>query len=139
MAMKSFAVDDWDQLREILRHVPLYHPFWRVHESLGEEIWEGEWDTSIIPQVPLAEFDVDLLPLQQWIEGDGSAQLGCPECSMLFTNTGQLVQHRRDCHNLLYPRHPTEQAHADQDAINQGCWDSRHPNGKRPHETSQKS
>ncbi|KAL2693692.1 hypothetical protein Neosp_000253 [[Neocosmospora] mangrovei] len=35
MAMKSFAVDDWDQLREILRHVP---PFRRGHASLSEKI-----------------------------------------------------------------------------------------------------
>lgn len=38
MAMKNFAVDDWDQLREITRHVPLYHPFRRVYVSLGEEM-----------------------------------------------------------------------------------------------------
>ncbi|KAI8677354.1 hypothetical protein NCS56_00625200 [Fusarium sp. Ph1] len=129
-AMRNLSVSDWNQLRAVLRHVPLCNPFWRVHASLGEEIWEGEWDTSIIPQVPLAEFDVDLLPLRQWMDGDVREQFGCAECSMPFLNAGQLVQHRRDCHNLLHSSHPAEEAHTDQDAANQGCWDAKHQNDK---------
>lgn len=128
--MRNFSVSDWDQHRTILRHVPLCHPFWRVHASLGEEIWKGEWDTSITPQVPLAEFDVDLLPLRQWMDGDVRGQFGCAECSMSFLNAGQLVHHRRDCNNLLHSRHLAEEAHTDQDAVDQDCWDTEHQNDK---------
>ncbi|KAI8671650.1 hypothetical protein NCS57_00640800 [Fusarium keratoplasticum] len=129
-AMRNFSVSDWNQLRTILRHVPLCHPFWRVYASLGKEIWEGEWDTSIIPQVPLAEFDVDLLPLRQWMDGDVREQFGCAECSMPSLNAGQLVQHRRDCHNLLHSSHSAEEAHTGQDAVDQDCWDTKHQNDK---------
>ncbi|KAJ3469368.1 hypothetical protein MRS44_003433 [Fusarium solani] len=102
LAMRNFSVGDWDQLREIIRY------------RYGK-----------------AEFDVDILPVQQWMGGDVREQFGRPECTMLFLNASQLFQHLQDCHNLLHCRHPAEEAHTDQDAIDH----SRRPNGEKLNST----
>ncbi|KAH7272935.1 hypothetical protein B0J15DRAFT_543519 [Fusarium solani] len=122
LAMRNFSVGDWDQLREIIRHVPLYHPFWRPMRHLDKRYGK-------------AKFDVGILPVQQWMGGDVREQFGRPECTMLFLNASQLFQHLQDCHNLLHCRHPAEEAHTDQDAIDQICWDSRRPNGEKLNST----
>lgn len=41
-AMKNYMPLYWDSLRSAFTHVPLRHPFWRIDESMGAEIWRGE-------------------------------------------------------------------------------------------------
>lgn len=37
--MFNFYPENWTEVQEVLRQIPLTHPFWDPHESLGERTW----------------------------------------------------------------------------------------------------
>lgn len=42
IAMFNFHTSDWNDIRDHMHRIPLHHPFWRVDQCLGDEVWHGE-------------------------------------------------------------------------------------------------
>ncbi|KAG5827294.1 hypothetical protein H9Q74_002639 [Fusarium xylarioides] len=124
MAMKNFNAGSWDGLRTILMQVPLYHPFWKVDLSLGDNVWAGEWDRSIQPQAPTPEFQANLLSIEAWVDEQPRDPFACAYCGQTFNSAGRLVEHSRVCSRGIQDEQ--EAPNLEQDKADQECWDSIH-------------
>ncbi|ENH70659.1 Krueppel like proteinous protein 1 [Fusarium oxysporum f. sp. cubense race 1] len=125
MAMKDFPTATWPTLRLTATHVPLHHPFWAVSPSLGNALWVGDWDSSIVPEAPRPEFEIDLLSIEAWVDGHPRDPFKCGKCTKNFSSAGQLLEHHRCSHGLQNTRDLPELFGPDQDAVDKAYWDQR--------------
>lgn len=102
MAMKNYPRESWPSIRANFCQVPLHHPFWRIDPSVGSEVWGAEGiKTSSLPPTP--EFDVALLPVEAWLQGDVEHQhnFSCLECGSEENSAGSLIRHMREHHGKV--------------------------------------
>ncbi|KAI5458787.1 hypothetical protein BGZ63DRAFT_407169 [Mariannaea sp. PMI_226] len=120
MGMWNHHRDSWPQIREILRAVPLRHPLWRIDDCAGNNIWGAMADPTINPTVPVAEFDVPLVPIDAWFQSS-VLRPRCEPCNVEFQNLGLLVQHCRCTHSSVATpmQEPTS---SEQDDIDAKYW-----------------
>ncbi|VZI07806.1 unnamed protein product [Fusarium fujikuroi] len=126
MAMLNFDTSSWNSIRATAMHVPLHHPFWQVDPTLGDEIWQGDWDRSIQPVAPRPEFETHLLSIEAWVDGEVIDPFICKYCNEIHQTAGQLVDHCRKCSKRPHSDLPSGQPlNPDQDNVDKGYWDSR--------------
>ncbi|WKT48784.1 Zinc finger C2H2-type [Fusarium oxysporum f. sp. vasinfectum] len=125
MAMKDFPTATWPTLRLTATHVPLHHPFWAVSPSLGNALWVGDWDSSIVPEAPRPEFEIDLLSIEAWVDGHPRDPFRCGKCTKNFSSAGQLLEHHRCSHGLQNARDLPGIFGPDQDAVDKAYWDQK--------------
>ncbi|KAG9253698.1 uncharacterized protein F5Z01DRAFT_623038, partial [Emericellopsis atlantica] len=99
MAMWDFHPSEWfTVLRPMLLQVPLYHPFWRPDESLGDASWLEPVSTEpefVVP--PFPQFEVPLVSLDGFLDGRTNAitNFPCGECEETFATPGDVMAHGR--------------------------------------------
>lgn len=59
----NFSSSDWPEIKNLLMHVPLSHPFYRIPASLGSKLWYGAWDQRLTPLAPNLELTIPLVPI----------------------------------------------------------------------------
>ncbi|KAI9167611.1 Zinc finger protein [Paramyrothecium foliicola] len=118
--MYKYQTESWPEIREVFASVPLRHPFWRIEESAGQEIWAAASDHSIAPIMPTPDFDVPLVPIDAWFT-ESVLQLQCKQCNLEFSSAGLLVKHCRDNHGstAIPPSNDT-----DQDLVDVDYWEN---------------
>ncbi|KAF4485586.1 hypothetical protein FAGAP_11561 [Fusarium agapanthi] len=125
MAMKDFPTATWPTLRLTATHVPLHHPFWAVSSSLGNALWVGDWDSSIVPEASKPEFEIDRLSIEAWVDGHPRDPFRCGKCTKNFSSAGQLLEHHRCSHGLQRVRDLPELFGPSQDAVDKAYWEQR--------------
>ncbi|KFH40527.1 Zinc finger protein-like protein [Hapsidospora chrysogenum ATCC 11550] len=133
MAMFNYPTHSWDSIRQLIAMVPLHHPFWRVHQSLGTTDWcfDTNRDESIgvvpLPPVISPNMSMTLAPIDLWISGDGSmgsAKFICHLCGKHFAAAGRLVHHCRTQHRPIGAP-DTSTTDDGLDDYSREFWDSR--------------
>lgn len=100
--MYNFNAQDWDNARDVLRRVPLSNSFWNVDCSLGDDIWDAPSDESVVPQSPVIDVIVPLVPVENWASGEEVyPEPRCGECGILFVNFGCVLHHYQTDHSLV--------------------------------------
>uniref|UniRef100_A0A0B7KG81 Uncharacterized protein n=1 Tax=Bionectria ochroleuca TaxID=29856 RepID=A0A0B7KG81_BIOOC len=79
MAMFNYIPELWPDLRENLKRVPQNHPFWRIDPAMGNVLWGGKSDATIIPEPPIPDFEMQSWPIDIWFQ-DGTPILPSNEC-----------------------------------------------------------
>lgn len=131
-AMRNYPVSSWDGIRDEISAVPLRHPFWRADSDLGLRPWRGP-ELPFAPQAPTPAFDIPLVPISHWVNGNGPLQpFGCPECPTAgtFQTVGLLIRHYRDQHSRASSTPlPPVRHHVgpEQDETDAAFWARRYP------------
>ncbi|KLO84686.1 Uncharacterized protein LW93_4965 [Fusarium fujikuroi] len=126
MAMRNFDTLSWNSIRTAAMHVPLHHPFWQVAPTLGDEVWQGDWNRSIQPVAPRPEFETHLVSIEAWVDGEVMDPLICKYCDEIHKTAGQLVDHCRKCPKRPQSDLPNAQPlNRDQDNVDESYWDNR--------------
>ncbi|KAF4958402.1 hypothetical protein FSARC_11036 [Fusarium sarcochroum] len=102
-SMQSYSTDSWWEILDIIRNIPLHHPYWKPDPEMGSRVWRIDATPRITPTPPTAEFDIPLLDVELWI-GYGSDEQApspiiCHKCLRVFPQVGLLVKHHREQHH----------------------------------------
>ncbi|KAL7952887.1 hypothetical protein V8C34DRAFT_298362 [Trichoderma compactum] len=121
MSVSPFGDSCWNNIRDVVSSIPLYHPFWRVDLSMGNEIWHTDTsNNSVLPMPPGPEFDTALLPIHSL-----NGPFNCNECSAVqFPNAGTLIAHYQTTHMNRHTLHDGN-PHPQQDETDARYWDKR--------------
>ena len=129
MAMRNFTPDSWESIRSTLCSVPLNHPFWRVDPALGDQVWQGEWDSTIQPCAPVPDFDMPLCSIHAWTSEEGPSTTWpwkCDQCNREFASTGMLVKHCREHHGSSVPADSADiSVESCQHQVDDDYWESQ--------------
>lgn len=126
--MHNYAVEDWTTVPELLKLVPLSHPFWRVDMALGDDMW-GVPSAQVTTTAPII-MDVPLVSLDRWTTTDTAVRLEplsleCNQCDCTFKTAGQLVRHVRCDHlGLPLPMMNSYSKQAEENRLHWSDWDA---------------
>ncbi|KAK4243037.1 hypothetical protein C7999DRAFT_45057 [Corynascus novoguineensis] len=95
-SMSNYPSESWGLIPQMLSMVPLCHPFWQVHDSLGLEPWVGRWRPDTQPQPPkrTSTVEIPLMPIDHWFDNSTSHIFRCMECAVEFQSAGLLAAAR---------------------------------------------
>lgn len=99
--MHNFNNQSWAETKEILRQVPLTHPLYDPHESLGERTWSQLLHSSNKVAIrPEPEADYTLIPIEAFVQTIDQEAIvySCKQCTEQFPPPGLLIRHTRTCH-----------------------------------------
>ena len=103
MSMRKWDRAEWSGILKALHSVPLYHSSWRPARNLGPQSWITPEDGMESSSMPIPQFDLSLLPVEQWDpENDTVARshfsVFCQNCRTSFNSIGTSIYH---CRNKL--------------------------------------
>ncbi|EHK27525.1 uncharacterized protein TRIVIDRAFT_217401 [Trichoderma virens Gv29-8] len=127
-AMKNYSTSNWNWVRDLIRRVPLWHSYWRVDLSLGDEIWVGKCDKGPTPIPPSPAFSMPMVPIAPWVSSlDRDLAVPtfeCENCTASFNTARGLVRHCQVEHDNKSLWESQYANHQEQDTTAMAFWDT---------------